>query len=277
MEYDYIRIEKAIAYLYQNTSSQPSLDEVADHVAMSPFHFQRVFTEWAGISPKKFLQLLTLEHLKKVLNESSDMQEAVFSAGLSSSSRAHDLFVNLEAVTPAEYKNLGKSLSIFYGFQVSPFGKCLIASTERGICHLSFLEEGKEGEALEELFANWPLSSFIENKEKSAELAKAVFGTYKSELRLFTKGTAFQIQVWRALLKIGEGRMKSYEDIANSVGNPKANRAVGTAVGSNSIAYLIPCHRVIRKTGVLGNYRWGADRKKMMLGFELSKYQLLNF
>lgn len=271
-DFNYQRIEKAIQYLETNFREQPNLDELAREMHVSPFHFQRIFTEWAGISPKRFLQFLTKEHLKDRLQHSKNLIDAAEVAGLSSQSRVYDLFVTLEAVTPQEFKEKGAGLLIEYGFQKTPFGECLIALTERGICGLYFVQDGEREPAMTALRENWENATLLENTEKTAAIASQVFGAnnHGKKLHLLVKGTNFQVKVWEALLQIPQGEVRSYENIAKRIQQPKALQAVGSAIGANNIAYLIPCHRVIRKDGISGNYRWGAARKKSMLAYEMA-------
>lgn len=272
---DYLRIEKAISFLQSNYTRQPDLREVARSVHLSEFHFQRLFTRWAGISPKKFLQYLTVEHAKRSLKESRSVLDATFDAGLSSPSRLHDLFVTIEAMTPGEFKQSGKGLTIHYGFHPTLFGECLLAATERGICGLSFVAEGKRAHVLRELRDRWTGATLREAPGMTQPFTERLFSKSVKEkrkpLQLFLKGTNFQIKVWEALMRIPEGAVVSYEDLARAIGNAKASRAVGSAVAKNPVAYIIPCHRVIRREGVLGNYHWGPDRKKALLGWEWAK------
>lgn len=262
----YRLIEQAIEYIEANLQYQPELEEIAKAVGLSEYHFQRVFTRWAGISPKRFMQFLTKEHAKDLLNQSENLLNTTHQVGLSSLGRLHDLFVNTEAVTPGEYKSQGMGLSIRYGIHLSPFGKCLIATTERGICHMSFVDKN-EGKAIDDLVENWSQASMIEDYKTTAPLVTRIFskGMPDSPIQLHLRGTNFQIKVWEALLNIPSGAVTTYERIALNIGNPKASRAVGSAVGDNPIAYLIPCHRVIRKSGEFGNYMWGSARKKAIL------------
>lgn len=276
---NYQRIEQAIKYLEENVQRQPELDEVAEKVHLSPFHFQRIFTEWAGISPKRFLQYLTVDYLKDKLQQSRNLMEAAALAGLSSQSRVYDLFTTLEAVTPQEYKQRGAGIRIEYGFHPSPFGLCLIGVTERGICWLSFLASDEDPRhALEEMKAYWHNSVFHEANELTKAFLEQVFpeSPLQKKLHLFVKGTNFQIRVWEALLRVPMGEVTTYQDIARSIQNPNALQAVGSAVGSNHIAYLIPCHRVIRKDGILGQYRWSSSRKKSMIGWEMARQESPN-
>jgi AraC family transcriptional regulator, regulatory protein of adaptative response / methylated-DNA-[protein]-cysteine methyltransferase len=275
---NYQRIEQAIKYLEENFQRQPELDEVAEKVHLSPFHFQRIFTEWAGISPKRFLQYLTIDYLKDKLQHSRNLTEVAELAGLSSQSRVYDLFTTLEAVTPQEYKQHGAGIRIEYGFHQSPFGLCLIGVTERGICWLSFLATDEDPRvAVEEMKSYWHNSVFHEDVQLTKAFIDRVFYEKpENKLHLFVKGTNFQVKVWEALLRIPMGGVVTYQDIAMQVQNPKALQAVGSAVGSNHIAYLIPCHRVIRKDGILGHYRWSSSRKKSIIGWEMAKTESPN-
>jgi len=269
---DYYRIEKAIKFLENNILVQPSLEEIAEHVGLSEFHFQRMFKKWAGISPKKFLQFLTIEYTKNILDQTKNIFDATYESGLSSISRLHDLFVNIEAITPAEYKSKGKDLVIYYGHHESLFGKCLIGVTEKGICALYFGNENSDIDTLADLRLRWPNSQIIQDQSKTKVYLDQIFSVNKkNRINIFLKGTNFQIQVWKALLTIPEGQLLTYEEVARKIKNPKALRAVGTAIGSNPISYLIPCHRVINKIGVVGNYRWGRSRKYAMIGYEAVK------
>ena len=271
---NYYRIEKAIQYLEENFQRQPELDEVAEKVHLSPFHFQRIFTEWAGISPKRFLQFLTVDFLKDKLQETKNLSEAAEYAGLSSQSRVYDLFTTLEAVTPQEYKTKGAGINIEYGLHETPFGRCLIGKTDRGICWLSFLNPEDERKELDSMKSHWHNSVFHQNQEETSGLIDQIFNRSQdshAKLHLFVKGTNFQIRVWDALLKIPAGNVTTYQGIAENVNSPRGMQAVGSAVGSNHIAYLIPCHRVIRKDGILGEYRWNSARKKSIIGWEMAK------
>ncbi len=271
---NYKRIAEAIQYLEENFQRQPELDEVAEQVHISPFHFQRIFTEWAGISPKRFLQFLTVGFLKEKLEETKNLVEAAEAAGLSSQSRVYDLFTTLEAVTPQEYKLKGAGIKVDYGFHDTPFGLCLIGVTERGICWLSFLNDDEDSRyAVETMKEHWHNSIFHQDQELTKHFVQQIFNRsdVSTKLHLFVKGTNFQVKVWDALLKIPTGQVTTYQNIAQSIHSPKALQAVGSAVGSNHIAYLIPCHRVIRKDGILGEYRWSPLRKKSMIGWEMAK------
>ncbi|MEL6254817.1 MAG: methylated-DNA--[protein]-cysteine S-methyltransferase [Bacteroidota bacterium] len=269
---DYQRIEQSIKYIAENFKERPSLDEIAEKVHLSPDHFQKMFSAWAGVSPKKFMQFLSIDFLREKIHEVKSIDQAADLAGLSSQSRVYDLFVKIEAMTPAEYRSMGKGLHIYYGIHWTPFGECLIAKTERGICALAFLSaESKEQELV--LFKEkWSLASLEESQEKTQSIVQQIFHRNKEgELKLLVQGTNFQLKVWEALLNIPGGALTTYGDIAERISKPKAVRAVGTAVGKNPIAYLIPCHRVIRKEGKLGEYRWGSDRKKALIGWEMAR------
>ena len=267
----YQLIERAIQFIELHARRQPELEEIAAAVGLSEYHFQRVFTQWAGISPKRFMQFLTKEHAKELLDKSENLLDVTHQVGLSSLGRLHDLFIATEAVTPGEYKSRGAGVDIRYGIQRTPFGKCLLAATERGICHLSFIEGG-EGKAIDALVENWLQAKMSEDHRAIAPLAKRIFeagvDSTGAPLKIHLRGTNFQIKVWEALLNIPSGEVTTYENIAARIGKPNALRAVGTAVGHNPIAYLIPCHRVIRKTGEFGNYRYGSARKKVILASE---------
>ncbi|MBY0435267.1 MAG: methylated-DNA--[protein]-cysteine S-methyltransferase [Cyclobacteriaceae bacterium] len=271
---NYQRIEQAIKFLEENFQRQPELDEVAEKVHLSPFHFQRIFTEWAGISPKRFLQFLTVDYLKKKLQQSKNLIDAADAAGLSSQSRVYDLFTTLEAVTPQEYKLRGSGIRIEYGFHETPFGTCLLGVTERGICWLSFVNvDDDPRHELESMKEHWHNSVFHQDQALTGEFVQRIFGPLhgQEKLHVLVKGTNFQVKVWEALLRLPMGAVTTYQGIAEQIQNPKAMQAVGSAVGSNHIAYLIPCHRVIRKDGILGEYRWSASRKKSIIGWEMAK------
>jgi AraC family transcriptional regulator, regulatory protein of adaptative response / methylated-DNA-[protein]-cysteine methyltransferase len=265
---DYQRIEQAILYLENNYQVQPELREIAESIGLSEYHFQRLFTRWVGISPKRFLQFLTKEGAKELLQRSSVLN-AAYSVGLSGPGRLHDLLVTTEAVTPGEYKARGAGLTIRYGFHPTPFGECLLGVTERGICHLGFVQGSRET-ALAHLKMDWREASFREDAAATAPLIAPIFSLELSPtpVSLFLTGSNFQLKVWEALLRVPQGTATTYEQIAAQIGQPKAVRAVGTAVGRNPVAVLIPCHRVIRKLGEFGNYRYGPARKKAILGWE---------
>lgn len=271
---NYNRIAEAISYIKNNFKQQPSLDEIAATVHLSPAHFQRLFTEWAGTSPKKFLQYITVEYAKRILHkdEKATLFEATFETGLSSTSRLHDLFINIEGMTPAEYKNGGKNLKINYSFAESPFGNLIVASTQKGICYMAF--EQDEEKALANLKIKFPNAILLQNLDLIQQNALFIFQNDWSrlnEIKLHLKGTDFQIKVWESLLKIPMGKLSTYGDIARQIGAPNASRAVGTAIGNNPVAYLIPCHRVIQSTGHFGDYMWGKTRKAAMIGWEGAK------
>lgn len=270
---NYHRIAEVIDYIMENFKSQPSVNELAEKVHLSPSHFKRLFSEWAGISPKRFLQYISVEHAKKVLKENqASLFDTAFETGLSSTSRLHDLFVNIEGMTPAEYKNGGKNLNINYSFINSPFGSLLVASTLKGVCYMAF--ESSEDIALENLVASFPNATFRRGSDIFQRNALAIFQSDWSklnEIKLHLKATDFQLKVWESLLKIPIGQLSTYGMIANQIGNPKASRAVGTAIGNNPVTYLIPCHRVIRSSGAIGGYMWGNTRKMAIIGWEGAK------
>lgn len=269
---DYKRIERAIDYIGRNFKHQPSLDQMARSVHLSKFHFNRVFKRWTGISPNRFLQFLTLDYTKEQLANSRSLLSTALSAGLSGPSRLHDLFVTFEAMTPGQFKQRGEGLQIVYGFSHCPFGELMIATTERGICRISFLEKENRSEMINQLYSSWPRAEFIENQNHIQAITQRIFEKQISDaphrLHLHVKGTNFQVNVWQALLTIPSGRLVSYQDIAIGLGKPNAVRAVASAVAVNPVAYLIPCHRVIAKTGKIHKYRWGATRKIAMIGWE---------
>jgi AraC family transcriptional regulator of adaptative response/methylated-DNA-[protein]-cysteine methyltransferase len=269
---DYVLIEQALRYVEEHARQQPELSQIAAAVGMSEYHFQRVFTRWAGISPKRFLQFVTKENAKSLLDRSENLLDTTYGVGLSSLGRLHDLFVTTEAVTPGQYKSRGAGLTIRYGLHPTPFGECLIALTERGICHLAFVQ-GSEGEAIDQLVADWQQARMIEDHHATAALIEPIFDLSRraaAALHMHLRGTNFQIKVWEALLQVPAGSVTTYGQIAKWVGHPAATRAVGTAVGHNPIAVLIPCHRVIRQLGEFGNYRYGAARKLALLAHEFA-------
>lgn len=270
---NYNRIAEAIEYIKTNFKSQPNLDEVAEKVHISPAHFQRMFTDWAGTSPKKFLQFISVEHAKKILKEEqATLFDTAYETGLSSTSRLHDLFINIEGMTPAEYKNGGKNLQINYSFAESPFGNLIVASTPKGICYMAF--EDHEETAFQNLQKKFPNASFQRKLDLMQQNALFIFQNDWSklnEVKLHLKGTDFQLKVWESLLKIPMGGLSTYGNLAERIGNPNASRAVGTAMGSNPVAYLIPCHRVIQSIGNFGGYMWGNTRKTAIIGWENAK------
>lgn len=270
----YDRISDAIAFIRQHHLEQPNLSTIAQHVNLSDYHFQRLFTQWAGISPKRFLQYLTLDYAKSKITETQNLLELTTDSGLSSPGRLHDLFVALEAMSPGEYRAGGAGLPIRYGIHETPFGYCLIALTPRGICNIQFLQNADEQTALQPLHTDWPQAKITPDQTETGKVCEQIFHTsHSSPLTLHLKGTNFQIQVWQALLRIPLGELTTYQSLATVIGKPTAARAIGNAVGRNPIAYLIPCHRVIRGTGELGGYRWGCDRKAAMLGWEASQIE----
>lgn len=274
INYTYARIEKAIKFIEANFHRQPSLEEIARSAHMSEYHFQRVFSTWVGISPKRFLQFLTKEYAKELLAESRNLLDVTYEAGLSSPGRLHDLFVTCEGVTPGEYKSQGRSITIEFGFHESPFGDCLLAVTEKGICGLDFVQEmGREHE-LAELRTRWENAHFLENPAATTEIAQRLFAKQEERdsvpFHVYLKGTNFQLKVWEALLRIPYAHVVCYEDVASLIGKPNAVRAVANAVGSNPVPFLIPCHRVIRKMGTWGGYGGGRARKKAIIGWEAS-------
>ena len=269
MDTDYQRIEQAIRYLSEHVESQPALDDVSDVVGVSPFHLQRLFRRYAGVTPKQFLQHLTLERAKDALDASQSVLDASFEAGLSSPARLHDHFVTLEAITPGEYKTGGAGLEIRYGTASTPFGEIFAAETARGICALSFIEDG-DTNALETLRNQWPLATLVVDDATASRTASRIFeaSEERAPIRVVAMGTNFQVRVWRALLEIPFGSMRTYQQIARAIGAPQSSRAVGNALASNPIAYLIPCHRVILSTGAIGQYRWQPYRKRALLAWE---------
>jgi AraC family transcriptional regulator of adaptative response/methylated-DNA-[protein]-cysteine methyltransferase len=270
---NYTRIANAIDYIRANFKDQPSLDEIAKSVQLSSFHFQRLFTNWAGVSPKKFMQYISIEYAKELLkNNHSTLLETAYETGLSGTSRLHDLFVNIEGMTPGEYKNGGENLLINYNFAESPFGNILVASTSKGICQLSF--EDDEQQALASVETRFPNAKYEQVVDKIQQDALFIFQNdwrKLSQIKLHLNGTAFQLKVWEALLKIPMGHLATYGSISQDINTPKAHRAVGTAIGKNPIAFLIPCHRVIQSSGNIGSYMWGSTRKSAMIGWEASK------
>lgn len=270
---NYQRIENAINYIRLNFKNQPDLDEVAEKVHLSPFHFQRLFTDWAGISPKKFIQYLSLDYAKGILkNNQATLFDAAFETGLSGTGRLHDLFINIEGMTPAEYKNGGITLRINYSFAETPFGNIIVAATPRGICYMAFADDREK--AFGELKALFPNAAYAQTVDGLQQEALFIFRKDWSQLsgiKLHLKGTPFQLKVWDALLNIPLGGLATYSSVAHSIGRPAASRAVGSAVGDNPVAFLIPCHRVIRSTGESGQYHWGQARKSAIIGWEAAR------
>ncbi len=271
---DYDRIAQAIAYITQNASSQPTLNAIAAHLHLSPFHFQRLFCRWAGVTPKRYLQILTVERAKRLLAESRPVLDVADAVGLSSGSRLYDHFVHLEAVTPGEFKVAGQGMTIDFGMHDTPFGPVFIAVTERGICGLEFVEGGVIESARARLTQRWPHACARENPKRIRAIAGTIFSgnvTPDRPLSLLVSGTNLQISVWKALLQIPSGHLASYAEIATAIGRPRAARAVGQAVGDNPVAFVIPCHRVIRQSGALGGYRWGEIRKHAIHAWEAAR------
>ncbi|NTD99984.1 methylated-DNA--[protein]-cysteine S-methyltransferase [Agrobacterium tumefaciens] len=272
-EINYYRIADAIKYIQLNFKNQPSLEELAEKANLSPYHFQRLFSEWAGTIPKRFLQYISIGYAKKCLKENqASLFETALETGLSGTSRLHDLFVNIEGMTPGEYKNGGANLNVNYSFAETPFGNIIVAATPKGICHLVFVED--EQIALEQLISKFPAANFHHQLDSIQQNALFIFQndwTTLQEIKLHLKGTDFQLKVWETLLKIPFGKLSTYGSIANKLENPKACRAVGTAIGDNPVAFLIPCHRVIQSSGALGDYHWGTERKMAIIGWEAAK------
>jgi AraC family transcriptional regulator, regulatory protein of adaptative response / methylated-DNA-[protein]-cysteine methyltransferase len=273
---NYNRIAEAIEYIQTNFKEQPNLDEVADKIHLSSFHFQRLFTDWAGVSPKKFLQYTSVQHAKSILKDKqATLFDAAFETGLSGTGRLHDLFITIEGMTPGEFKNGGENLSINYSYAESPFGNIVVASTTKGICYMAFADD--EVKAFSDLQQHFPKAHFKRMLDTIQQHSLYIFTHDWSKLhqiKLHLKGTSFQLKVWETLLKIPMGGLSTYGSIAQKINNPNASRAVGTAIGSNPVAFLIPCHRVIQSTGIFGGYMWGPTRKTAIIGWEAAKTQL---
>jgi len=272
---NYHRIAKAIAYIKEHFKEQPSLNDIAENIHLSPYHFQRLFTEWAGVSPKKFMQYLSIQYAKQLLkDQQATLFETAYQTGLSGTGRLHDLFITIEGMTPGEFKNGGELLTINYSFAESPFGPLIVATTPKGVCYMAFEEEEKK--ALKNLQKKFPNALFRRKLDLMQQNALFIFQNDWSklnEIKLHLKGTDFQLKVWESLLKIPMGKLSSYGNIANTIGKPNASRAVGTAIANNPVAYLIPCHRVIQSTGNFGGYRWGTTRKTAIIGWETAQKQ----
>ena len=270
---NYNRIAEAIAYIQANFKSQPSLEEIAEQVHLSPFHFQRMFSEWAGVSPKKFMQYLSVEYAKQLLQgREATLFDAAQETGLSGTGRLHDLFVKIEGMTPGEFKNGGESLHINYSFAESPFGEIIVASTNKGICHLAFFSDQGEGEeTLKSRFPNAVYNQLVDGIQQEALFVFQHDWSKLNRVKLHLHGTPFQLKVWDALLKIPQGNLTTYGAIAEDIDKPKASRAIGTAIGSNPVAFLIPCHRVIQSSGKIGGYMWGNTRKSAIIGWEAAQ------
>jgi AraC family transcriptional regulator of adaptative response/methylated-DNA-[protein]-cysteine methyltransferase len=274
-ELDYERVALAIDFLGKNFRRQPELAEVARQVHLSPEHFQRMFTAWAGVSPKKFMQFLTLDFLRDKIRQMPNLQAAADAAGLSAQSRVYDLFVQIEGVTPGEFRESGAGLLIRYGYHATPFGLCFLAVSERGVCGLSFIDESQERREFEAFQQKWHFAALEHAPDRTQAVAQQIFSpdpTHRSPLKVLAQGTNFQLKVWEALLRIPPGAVATYRKIAEAVGRPGAVRAVGTAIGHNPVGYLIPCHRVIQSTGIPGAYHWGEKRKNALLGWEMARH-----
>ena len=275
MKSDYQRIAQAIEFINANAKQQPSLENIAAHLHLSPFHFQRLFSQWAGVAPKKYLQILTVDRAKQLLAQSKPLAEVSDSVGLSGSSRLHDYFVQLEAASPGEFKAGGAGMEIRYSVIGGPFGDAFIAVTPRGICKLSFLSNNNIEQQIVDLNAQWPAAKLVNQASETTQMVEALFAgkqTINGPLSLYVKGTNFQINVWRALLQIEPGCINSYVQVAAAVGKPRAYRAVGTAIGSNQVAFFIPCHRVLQQSGQIGGYLWGETRKHAIHAWESARY-----
>jgi len=270
---NYDRIAQAIDYIVSNFKEQPNLDEVAEKIHLSPYHFQRLFTDWAGVSPKKFLQYTSVEYAKHILKDKqATLFDAACETGLSGTGRLHDLFITIEGMTPGEYKNGGENLSINYSYAESPFGNILVASTSKGICHMAFADNATEAfTALQKNFPNARYKQVVDLIQQNALYIFTHPWKDLNNIKLHLKGTEFQLKVWETLLKIPMGELTTYGNIAEQIHNPQASRAVGTTIGSNPVAFLIPCHRVIQSTGIFGQYHWGSSRKIAMIGWEAAK------
>ncbi|MBA4744374.1 MAG: methylated-DNA--[protein]-cysteine S-methyltransferase [Muricauda sp.] len=266
-EFNYNRVAKAIEFIRSNFQEQPSLNEIAASIHLSPYHFQRLFTEWAGVSPKKFMQYISVEYAKKLLKERQvTLLEAAMETGFSGTGRLHDLFVSIEGMTPGEYKNGGESLEINYSFAESPFGKLIVASTSKGICHMSFIDDGQK--AFDDLKLRFPNATYRQFLDKHQQDGLSIFQndwSKQEQIKLHLNGTPFQLKVWETLLKIPSGSLSVYGSIAQKIERPKASRAVGSAIGKNPVAFLIPCHRVIQSSGKIGGYMWGNTRKSAII------------
>ncbi len=270
---DYERIARVIRYLDAHHTERPDLAELAAHLGLSPFYFHRLFGKWAGITPKDFLQSLSLAHVKTLLRNGASVLDAALAAGFSGPGRVHDLCVTLECASPGELKSGGEGWTIRFGFAETPFGECSLGLGPRGICHLAFVDGDDRREAHASLHKAWPNADLVRDDQKAVQVATSIFRRAEKRdkgprLRAFVRGSAFQVRVWNALVRVPPGSLISYGRLAAALGQPSAARAVGSAVGSNPIAYLIPCHRVIRETGLIGDYHWGRERKQAMLAWE---------
>jgi AraC family transcriptional regulator, regulatory protein of adaptative response / methylated-DNA-[protein]-cysteine methyltransferase len=275
---DYAQIRRAIAFLTETWVEQPSLDDLAAHLGLSPAHCQKLFKRWCGLSPKEFVQAITVDHARSLLEGSASVLDAAYEVGLSGGGRLHDLFVSHEAMTPGDYKRRGEGLDMAYGFHASPFGEALLIATDRGVAGLAFVDEDKgqtRQEALADMTQRWPKAHFVAAPDQTARLARQVFNpaawSKEQPIRLVMIGTDFEVRVWQTLLKVPMGRAVSYTDIARHLGQPTASRAVGSAVGRNPISFVVPCHRVLRGDGSLGGYHWGLTRKRALIGWETGR------
>ncbi len=280
---DYEQIAQAIAYIRDNARLQPSLEQIASHVGLSPWHFQRKFTSWVGVSPKRFLEFLTVQHAKELLNNSASILDASLDLGLSGPGRLHDQFVTVEAVTPGQYKRLGGGLQIYYGIHPSPVGMMLLALTDKGICELAFGSMEVLDREVKDMERCWPAAQVSHAPQRTAPTAGRLFSSSNREqdgneagFQLFVKGTNFQVNVWRALLRIPEGALVSYKQLAQMTANPSAIRATASAVGANPVSYLIPCHRILRTSGELGGYHWGIERKRALIAWDSARAESLS-
>ncbi len=273
---DYERIGAALRYLQRNRRRNVPLREIADSVGLSEYHFQRLFTRWTGVSPKRFAGYLTLDYARSLLRDATSVLDTTYAAGLSSPSRLHDLFVTIDAVTPGEFKSGGRDLTIEYGDHPCPFGRCLLGVTERGVCWLSFADSADHADGLDQLRATWPAANLRENTRRTTRVAQRIFAPSGrrtgTPLSVLVGGTNFQLKVWEALLRIPPGRLVTYGDVATAIGRATSARAVGNAVGANRVSFLIPCHRVIRSMGVISSYRWGPERKRAILAWEAARH-----
>ena len=270
--HDYDLVKHTLAFISENWREQPSLETLADQAGLSPTHLQRLFTRWAGLSPKGFLQAVTLDHARGLLRDSASILDASYELGLSGPGRLHDLFVTHEGMSPGIYKAHGRGLNIQYGFHDCPFGRALILITSEGLAGLAFADHGKEKSALADMTARWPEATYVENQQATAAYAKRIFESERwkpdQPLKIVFIGSDFEIRVWETILRIPFGKASTYSDIASHIGKPKAARAVGSAVGKNPISFVVPCHRVLEKSGGLGGYHWGLTRKRAILGWE---------
>jgi AraC family transcriptional regulator of adaptative response/methylated-DNA-[protein]-cysteine methyltransferase len=276
---DYERVRAALAFMTERWRSQPPLDAVAEHVGLSPSHFHHVFRRWAGITPKAFLQAITLDHARALLRDSASVLDTAYEVGLSGPSRLHDLFVTHEAMSPGEWKAGGAGLTMAFGFHPSPFGESIVVATERGLAGIGFVDDGDRASALADMRRRWPGAAFVEAPEATLPLARRAFdpGAWRpdSPLRVVLIGTDFEVRVWETLLRIPLGKATTYSDIASCIGRPTAARAVGAAVGKNPISFVVPCHRVLGRSGALTGYHWGLTRKQAILGWEAGKSGLV--